>query len=117
MTPKICFLSSYLTHHQLPFCLEMMTLTQGCFVFVETEQLPEERKNMGYAQLGKQHAFVICACESPEKQALAKKMADDAEIVIAGSAPDSYIRNRLKQNKLTFRYSERIFKRGYFEVC
>lgn len=116
MTPKICFLSSYLTHHQLPFCLEMMTLTQGRFVFVETEQLPEERKNMGYAQLGKQHDFVICACESPEKQALAKKMADDAEIVIAGSAPDSYIRNRLKQNKLTFRYSERIFKRGYFDI-
>lgn len=116
MMPKVCFLSNYLTHHQLPFCLEIMTLTHGRFVFVETAQLPEERRNMGYAQLGKQYDFVICACESAEKQALAKNAADDAEIVIIGSAPDIYIHNRLKKNKLTFRYSERIFKKGYSDI-
>ena len=113
---KVCFLSNYLTHHQLPFCLEMVELTGGEFVFVETEQLPDERRNMGYVQLGQQVDFVIPAWESPEAQALARKTAMDADVTIIGSAPDSYIRQRLKENKLTFRYSERIFKKGYLDV-
>lgn len=112
---KVCFLSNYLTHHQLPFCLEMVELTEGQFWFVETEKLPEERRNMGYAQLGQQADFVISAWESPEALALAQKTAMDADVTIIGSAPDSYIKPRMKENKLTFRYSERIFKKGYFD--
>ncbi len=112
---KVCFLSNYLTHHQLPFCLEMVELTGGEFVFVETEHLPDERRNMGYAQLGQQVDFVIPAWKGAEQQTLAQKAALEADVVIIGSAPDGYIHQRLKENKLTFRYSERIFKKGYFD--
>ena len=116
MQKRYCFLSNYLTHHQLPFCLEMMKLTDGCFTFVETDELPQERKNMGYATLGDQYDFVIHACRSKTERKQALQLAYDADVVIIGSAPDTYIRKRLKANKLTFRYSERIFKRGLHDV-
>lgn len=111
-----CFLSNYLTHHQLPFCLEMMKLTDGGFTFVETDELPQERKNMGYVTLGEQYDFVIHACRSEAERKKAMQLAYDADVVMIGSAPDTYIRKRLKANKLTFRYSERIFKHGLHDV-
>ena len=116
MQKSYCFLSNYLTHHQLPFCLEMMRLTGGRFVFVETEELPRERKNMGYTTLGEQYDFVIHAQRSEEERKKAMDIAFASDVVIIGSAPDDYIRRRLKANKLTFRYSERIFKKGLHDV-
>lgn len=113
---SVCFLSNYLTHHQLPFCLEMMRLTGGRFVFVETEVLPLERKNMGYAALGEQYDFVIHAQKSEIARKKTKDIAFASDVVIIGSASDDYIRRRLKANKLTFRYSERIFKKGLHDV-
>lgn len=116
MQKNYCFLSNYLTHHQLPFCLEMMRLTGGRFVFVETEELPLERKNMGYVALGEQYDFVIHAQKSEAERKKAMDIAFASDVVIIGSAPDDYIRRRLKTNKLTFRYSERIFKKGLYDV-
>lgn len=116
MQKRYCFLSNYLTHHQLPFCLEMMKLTDGFFTFIETDELPQERKDMGYATLGDQYDFVIHACRSDAERKHALQLAYDADVVIIGSAPDTYIRKRLKANKLTFRYSERIFKHGVHDV-
>ena len=61
-----CFLSNHLTHHQLPFCLEMMKLTGGSFRFIETEQLPEERSSLGYEKLGDKYDFVVSGRNSFE---------------------------------------------------
>ena len=38
---------------------------------------------------------------------------DSADVVIYGSAPESMIKNRLKSGKLTFKYSERMYKGGF----
>lgn len=116
MQKSYCFLSNYLTHHQLPFCLEMMQLTGGQFVFVETEDIPQERKNMGYATLGEQYDFVIHAQKSKEERNRAMEIAFASDVVIIGSAPDAYIQKRMQANKLTFRYSERIFKKGLHDM-
>lgn len=116
MQKSYCFLSNYLTHHQLPFCLKMMQLTDGRFVFVETEDLPQERKNMGYATLGEQYDFVIHAQKSERERKRAMDIALASDVVIIGSAPDVYIHQRLKANKLTFRYSERIFKKSPYDM-
>ncbi len=114
-TISYCFFSNYLTHHQLPFCLEMVKLTQGNFTFVETDTLPEERKGMGYQSLGEQYNFVIDTTKGREHEEQAMALARNADVVIFGSAPEKYLRVRMKQNKLTFRYSERIFKKGEFD--
>lgn len=113
---RFCFFSNYLTHHQLPFCLEMVKLTGGGFVFVETEALPQERKELGYKSLGEQYDFVLNATKGVELEKQAMEIAKSADVMIFGSAPEKYLRARMKENKLTFRYSERLFKRGEHDV-
>lgn len=113
---RFCFFSNYLTHHQLPFCLEMVKLTGGNFVFVETETLPQERKSLGYKALGEQYDFVINTTKGAEYEKRAMEIAKSADVMIFGSAPGKYLRARMKENKLTFRYSERIFKKREREI-
>ena len=110
-----CFISNYLTPHQLPFCLAMQRETGGNFIFIETEVLPEERRKLGYPNLGEEYDFVLSANQTAEAYDKALEVAAQSDVVIIGSAPDIFIKQRLKENKLTFRFSERIFKKRYFD--
>lgn len=108
---KIAFISNFLNHHQLPVCLEFVKQTDGQFNFIATSPINAERLSLGYVDMNKQYPWVVCAYDSDLECERAKKIIDDADVVISGSAPDYFIKNRLKQKKLTFRYSERIYKR------
>lgn len=110
-----CFISNYLTPHQLPFCLAMQKEVRDNFVFIETDSLPEERKKLGYPSLGEQYSFVLNAKKDAKSLKLALKTATESDVVIIGSASDIFIKQRLKENKLTFRFSERIFKKRVFD--
>lgn len=112
---QYCFISNYLTPHQLPFCLEMEKKTEGNFVFIETEKLPEERVKLGYPNYGDKYDFVVKAIKDKESFSRAMQIAYFSDVVIIGSASDSFIKKRLKENKLTFRFSERIFKKRYYD--
>ena len=107
---KITFFSNFLNHHQLPFCQEMIKILGKDFTFVATEQVPEERIKLGYKNMNENYDFVVCSYKD-EKKAL--QLGIESDIVIIGSAPDKYIKERLKQQKIVFRYSERIFKDGF----
>ena len=109
---KVTFYSNYLNHHQLPFCLAMNRLTGGEFTFVATTPVPAERLNMGYHDMNKQYPFVLTTYDSVENERLAHMLAVESDAIIMGSAPETYAIMRLKQNKLTFRYSERWYKQG-----
>ncbi len=112
----VTFYSNFLNHHQLPFCLEMLEATQGNFVFVATEEIPKERTDMGYEDMNKSYPFVVTAYESKANEEKAMKLALESDVVIHGSAPEIYLQKRMELNKLTFRYSERIFKRGVWRA-
>ena len=107
---KITFISNFMNHHQLPFCLEMANLLGSNFKFIATQKIDRERIDLGYQDMNNKFEFIIRAYEN-EKEAI--KLALDSDIVIIGSAPDKYIRQRLKRNKISFRYSERVFKKGF----
>lgn len=109
---KVTFYSNFLNHHQLPFCLAMDRLTKGNFTFVATTPVPAKRLNMGYHDMNKQYPFVLTTYDSAENEQLAKVLAVKSDVVIIGSAPEKYRNMRLKQNKLTFNYSERWYKQG-----
>lgn len=109
---QIVFYSNFLNHHQLPLCLAMDKLTGGKFTFVATTPVPQARLNMGYHDMNKQYPFVLTTYDSAENEQLAQVLAQRSDVIIIGSAPDRYIEPRLKQNKLTFRYSERFYKKG-----
>jgi len=104
------FISCYLTHHQLPFCLEMQRHLGEDFCFVATEETEEERLLLGFQNLNEAYPFVLRAYEGETQEKQAQKLADTADVVMIGSAPWSYIQKRLAEGKLTFLYSERLYK-------
>ena len=114
---KIAFYTNFLTHHQLPFCLEMYKKYGDNFIFVSTEKINEERLSLGYKDMDNDYPFVLRAYENNENFEKALKLAIDADVAIIGSTTsDIYAKERLKKDKLTFRYYARIFYTGIFSI-
>lgn len=110
---KVAFLSNYMCIHQVPFCECMYKTLGDDFCFVATEEIEKERLSQGYSDLNHAYPFIIRPYEGEQEQQKAQRVTDGADVVIIGSAPLEYIQNRLKNNKLTFLYSERLYKTGY----
>ena len=112
---KVVFFSNFLNHHQAPFCEEMVKRLGKDFVFVATTPIPSERKNMGYYDFSSVD-YVFKSYESKENKEIAIRLAEDADVVIWGDAPIEFFRPRLKKDLLTFKYSERYFKKGKWRI-
>lgn len=115
---KVTFYSNFLTHHQVPFCLEMKKLLGDDFKFVSTMKIFQWRLDLGFKDLDQEYDFVVRAYENDEEYARAKKLADESDIVIIGSTTDDLIEDRLKADKITFRYRSRIllFTDGFWKT-
>ena len=107
----VTFFSNFLNHHQVHVADEMYNSLGANYRFVATEELPLEFKNNGYPDYS-DRAYLLKAY-IPENKEVAMKLAEESDVVIIGSAPEMYIKKRLKRNKLTFRYNERWFKKNY----
>ena len=106
---KVTFYSNFLTHHQVPFCLEMQKRLGNDFKFVSTIKIFKWRLDMGFEDLDPKYDFVVRAYENEEQKEIAKKLAVESDVVIIGSTTDELIEERLKLDKLTFRYRARVF--------
>lgn len=104
---KIAFISNYYNHHQAPLSRCLSRLTGGEYRFIATEPMEEERFKMGWG--GDNDDFVL---ELSQDECLCREFIDNADAVIIGSAPEKLIKRRLKEGKLTFKYSERLYKNG-----
>lgn len=113
---KVTFYSNFLNHHQLPFCLKMQELLGDDFKFIATESTYDEQKKLGYEDMNKKYPFVITTYDSEEKAREAMRLAVESDVIIHGSAPEIYVKERMKFNKLTFKYSERVFKTGKWHI-
>ncbi len=101
----LVFVSNFLNHHQLSLC---QSFEKRCekFYFVATEDI----LSGGY----------LTAIETPfvvhyyleEEKIFAQQLICDADVVIFGACPNELIALRMKQNKLSFVFSERFFKKG-----
>ncbi len=104
---KIVFVTNFLNHHQLPLCEEFLKCSD--FKFVAMQKIPQSRLDMGYIDMNEQYPFVVKAYNGED----CKEFIDEADMVIAnGIESIPYIKNRLNADKLTFIYSERLYKRG-----
>lgn len=109
----ITFFSNFMNIHQLPFCEELMKhIGAESFKFVATRQMDPDRVQMGFEDMNVTKPFVIRAYEGGEAAETAKRLAVESDVAIIGSAPSEYLFERMKYNKLTFKYHERILKRG-----
>ena len=106
---KVTFYSNFLTHHQVPFCLEMQKRLGEDFKFVSTMKIFQWRLDLGFEDLDQKYDFVIRSYENEDKYNKAKKLAVESDVVIIGSTTDELIEERLKLDKLTFRYRSRVF--------
>ena len=106
---KVTFYSNFLTPHQLPFCLEMRKKLGDDFKFVSAMKIFKWRLDLGFEDLDAKYDFVVRAYKNKKERELAKKLALESDVVIIGSIPDDLIEERLKLDRLTFRYRARVF--------
>ena len=110
----ITFFSNFLNIHQLPFCEELMKhIGSENFKFVATKQMAQDRVQMSFEDMNVTKPFVVRAYESEYLYEEAKKLALDSDVAIMGSAPMEYTKIRMRTNRLTFQYSERLLKLGW----
>ncbi len=86
------------------------------FKFIATEPIHDERLEMKYENMNDKYSFCIKSYED-DSYDLAMELCKTSDVVIIGSAPEEFIQSRLIENKLTFRYSERIFKKGLWRIA
>ena len=85
------------------------------YTFVATTPMEEERKMMGWISNPK-YPYEIRSYENNISYDVSMRLAIDSDVIIVGSAPEIYVTERMKYNKLTFRYGERVYKRGRFRA-
>ncbi len=106
---KVIFISNYFNHHQKSFCEEMYKTFGKDFIFVETGKMSDMRKSLGYeTQIP---PYVISAPVVQKNLRVVIDAINKVDLVIAGACPDFLIKERIQEDKLTFRYSERLFKK------
>jgi glycosyltransferase involved in cell wall biosynthesis len=111
----ITFFSNFLNHHQTPFCDAIYKVLNGNFTFVSTEKTPDEFIQNGYPDCSN-YSYNLNSYSNEFNHKKAIKLGIDSDIVIIGSSRDIYIKERINQNKVTFRYSERILKKSIYQL-
>ncbi len=106
---KLVFVTNLVHHHQTPIADEFYKAMGDDYKYVCTEPLPGWLIKGGYDPTISR-PYIIRAYESEAAHCLALKLAEDADVVIIGDASESYVEERVRQGKMTFRYSERWFK-------
>ena len=104
----LVFITNFINHHQVHLADEFHRLIGDGYRFVETQSIPESFVQSGYPVY--ERDYVVKAYADEDQMRKARQLALDADVVIIGSAPESFVTDRIAQGKLTFRYSERWFK-------
>ena len=101
----LVFISNFLNHHQFFLC---KSFEKKCdkFYFIQTQDISKG----GY--LTAMNAPFVVHYYLDEEKEYAQKLIVEADIVIFGACPNELITLRMKNNKLSFIFSERFFKKG-----
>ena len=106
---NLVFITNYVHHHQIPLADELYGMLGDGYKYVATDALPGWLIKGGYDP-SISRPYVVRAYENEAEKRMAMHLANDADVVIIGSAPEEYVRERIKAGKVTFRYCERWFK-------
>ncbi len=105
---NLVIVSNYFNHHQKPFCDSLLSENID-LTFISTSQMREERRALGYG-MNVVPNYVKYSYVSVEAKQECMNIIQNADIVIWGSAHYDFIKKRLIDGKLTFAYSERLYK-------
>lgn len=106
---NVVMISNYMNHHQISFCDEMETLTNGHFSFIATEAIAQFRVKLGYRDMDHEKDYIIASYENEDQYRKAQEMCQNADVLIIGNADRDF---KIPQagNQIVFYYSERLFK-------
>ena len=104
---KVVFIANYATHHQLPFLQSMYEQLGDDFMFLGTNEMSEERKKMGWEIDESKYPYI-----HKYEDALHEDIVRECDILICGSCHYIYYRRRMDMGRITFRYYERLYKKG-----
>lgn len=113
---KITFFSNFLNHHEIPLCDALYHLPDVQFYFVQTEPMHQERVVMGWNPDTKNYPYLILSYINADTYNECLKLGNESDVVILGSAPYKFIADRVKNNKLTFYYAERLFRKSFLRA-
>lgn len=105
---RVLYVSSVLNHHQIEFCDEMYRLHGNDFHFVTTMEIEEQRVRLGYKLYERPYNIKMHLSEENKRKVEELFFSDD--VVILDVFMEEWLQKRLKENKLTFLYKERLFK-------
>ena len=111
----LTFFSNYFNHHQKALCDALYEELGEGFTFVETEPMEGFRSDMGWG-VKEVPPYVLKTHESKDQRKLGLELGASSDVVVMGTAPEVFIKERLKRDRLTFRYSERPLKEGRIKV-
>jgi glycosyltransferase involved in cell wall biosynthesis len=117
---RLIFVSNYINHHQIPFCREAESLLgKGNFLFFQTCGIETERLGMGWKEELPDYVRLTYDEDPVRSESLRRQAIRDiceADVVLFGGCEEEdYIKPRLDAGKLTFRYSERVYKTGQWK--
>ena len=101
---KIVFISNFLSLHQLSFCDYLSGLCD--LSFISTTKSDHEKKH--YIKIERDYEINIY-----DQRKECENRIKEANIIIHGSAPNILLLKYNLKNKIVFRYSERLYKKGY----
>lgn len=102
---NLIFVTNMLNHHQYALC-------KAFGEYFDDFKLVTTQKTTGIGYQTAQDAEFVLHYENSENKENIEKLILDADTVIFGACPNNLIEIRMKENKLSFLYSERFFKKG-----
>lgn len=108
----IVFVSVVLNIHQVGIADELYYLTNGSFWFIETGNTDGDNNKGGDSNTFKKRPYLIAGNNFAYKEKV-NNLILNADVMIYGAAPLTYLKERVKTSKLTFLYSEHWFKQGW----
>ena len=105
---RLVLLSNSFNEHQKCLSDAFFSHLGDSFTFIATTPLGVDRIKCGWQVL--KRPYLIPSYEGKDEYNAAIKRINGSDIVVWGAAPISMVQERLKAGKLTFRYSERVYK-------
>lgn len=106
---KLVYASNYLSHYSKTISEAFIRIYGDDFKFIAFTPFNRKRLEAGFHDMNDE-PYVLRAYESPEAMSYAHRLMDEAEYVIIGGLPVSFITSRLKLGRITFMQSERFYK-------
>lgn len=113
---KIVFVSNFINHHERFFCDEMYNNPDVEFHFIQTVQMEKERIKLGWGIDISTIPYCTCSYGNDGEHEASLQLCSEADVLILGSAPYEFIEDRVRNNKLTFFYAERLFREGVWHM-